>query len=154
VIGTTTGRLAALALAAGLGGCSLATQPLAVALAGAGTSSAIGHSLNGTAYRTFTATLEEVKTASLETLSAMGIRIDSFETVENGELITGSAIRRSVEIELEPISSKATRMRVVTRNGGIFFDGSTATEIVMQTEKALGANDLDASAGAGRRLRY
>ena len=150
---TTPGHLAALALAAGLGGCSLATQPLAVALAGAGTSSAIGHSLNGTAYRTFTATLEEVKAASLDTLSAMGIRIDSFETVENGELITGSAIRRTVEIELEPISSRATRMRVITR-GGIFFDGSTATEIVMQTEKALGVNDLNASTGAARRFRY
>jgi hypothetical protein len=124
-----------------------------VAVAGAGTSSAIGHSLNGTAYRTFTATLEEVKAASLDTLSLMGIRVDSFETVENGELITGSAIRRRVEIELEPISSRATRMRVITR-GGIFFDGSTATEIVMQTEKALGADDLNASAGAGRRLRY
>jgi hypothetical protein len=153
VIRTTTGRVAALALAAGLGGCALTTQPLAVAVAGAGTSSAIGHSLNGTAYRTFTATLEEVKAASLDTLSLMGIRVDSFETVENGELITGSAIRRTVEIELEPISSRATRMRVITR-GGIFFDGSTATEIVMQTEKALGADELNASAGAGRRLRY
>jgi hypothetical protein len=153
VIRTTTGRVAALALAAGLGGCALATQPLAVAVAGAGTSSAIGHSLNGTAYRTFTATLEEVKAASLDTLSLMGIRVDRFETVENGELITGSAIRRTVEIELEPISSRATRMRVITR-GGIFFDGSTATEIVMQTEKALGADELNASTGAGRRLRY
>jgi hypothetical protein len=144
----------ALALAAGLGGCSLATQPLAVALAGAGTSSAISHSLNGTAYRTFTATLDEVKAASLDTLSAMGIRVDSFETVEHGELITGSAIRRTIEIELEPISSKATRIRVIARNGGMLFDGSTATEIVLQTEKALSVNDANASAGASRRFRY
>jgi hypothetical protein len=142
------------ATAALLGGCALASEPIAVALAGAGASTAIGHSLNGTASRTFTATLDEVKAASLDTLSAMGIRIDSFETVEHGELITGSAIRRTIEIELEPISSKATRMRVITRNGGVFFDASTATEIVMQTEKALGANDVNASAGAGRRLRY
>jgi hypothetical protein len=84
----------------------------------------------------------------------MGIRVDGFETVENGELITGSAIRRTIEIELEPISSKATRMRVITRNGGVFFDGSTATEIVLQTEKALGAPNATASAGASRRLRY
>jgi hypothetical protein len=147
-----TGFLAAIAVA-GLGGCALATQPLAVALAGAGTSTAISHSLSGTAYRTFTATLEEVKAASLDTLSTMGIRIDSFETVEHGELITGSAIRRSVEIELEPISSRATRMRVITR-GGVFFDGSTATEIVLQTEKALGTDEANASAGGGRRFRY
>lgn len=150
----TTWYFPALALAAGLGGCALAAQPLAVALAGAGTSSAIGHSLSGTAYRTFTASLDEVKAASLDTLSLMGIRVDGFETIENGELITGSAIRRKVEIELEPISSKATRMRVTTKNGGIFYDGSTATEIVLQTEKALGVNDANASAGAARRFRY
>ena len=59
----------------------------------------------------------------------------------------------TVEIELEPISSRATRMRVITR-GGVFFDGSTATEIVMQTEKALGVSEANASAGAGRRFRY
>jgi hypothetical protein len=150
---TTTVFLATAALA-GLGGCALATQPLAVALAGAGTSSAISHSLSGTAYRTFTATLDEVKAASLDTLSAMGIRVDSFETVRDGELITGTAIRRKIEIELEPISSKATRMKVITRSEGVFFDESTATEIVLQTEKALGVNDANASAGAGRRFRY
>jgi hypothetical protein len=136
-----------------LGGCALATQPLAVALAGAGTSTVIGHSMDGAAFRTFTATLEEVKTASLDTLSLMGIRIDSFETVERGELITGSAIRRTIEIELEPISSNATRMRVVTKNDGVFRDGATATEIVLQTEKKLGANDSGASYGNSSRAR-
>jgi hypothetical protein len=148
-----TGFLGAIAVA-GLAGCALATQPLVVALAGAGTSSAISHSMNGTASRTFTASLEEVKAASLDTLSLMGIRVDGFETIERGELITGSAIRRTIEIELEPISSRTTRMRVVTRNGGVFFDSSTADEIILQAEKALGVNDANASAGAGRRFRY
>jgi hypothetical protein len=148
-----TGFLGAIAVA-GLAGCALTTQPLVVALAGAGTSTAISHSMNGTAYRTFTASLEEVKAASLDTLSLMGIRVDGFETIERGELITGSAIRRTIEIELEPISSRTTRMRVVTRNGGVFFDSSTADEIILQAEKALGVNDANASAGAGRRFRY
>jgi len=139
------------AIGCALGGCSLATQPLAVALAGAGTSTAIQNSMNGTAYRTFSHPLAEVKAATLDTLSTMGIRVDSFETVENGELVVGSAIRRSVEVELEPISSKATRMKVVTRNGGIFYDASTATEIVMQTEKALGVQEItNSSTGAGK----
>ena len=60
----------------------------------------------------------------------------------------------SVSVDLEPISSKATRMRVVARNSGIFFDTATATEIVLQTEKALGVNE-GAAAGASRRTsRY
>ena len=28
-------------------------------------------------------------------------------------------------------------MRVIARNGSIFFDGATATEIILQTEKRL-----------------
>ena len=110
--------------------------------------------MNGTAYRTFTAPLAEVKAAALDTLSLMGIRVDGFETTDHGETITGSASRRSVDIELEPISSKATRMKVVTKNGGIFYDGATATEIVLQTEKALGVNEVNAAAGASRPRRY
>jgi hypothetical protein len=138
------------ALAYALGGCSLATHPLAVALAGAGTSTAIGNSINGTAYRTFTHPLDEVKAATLDTLSLMGISVDSFQTVEHGELVTGTAFRRTVEVELEPISAKATRIRVVTKNGGVFYDASTATEIVLQTEKTLGAYSGSSAAGAGR----
>ena len=142
----------ALPLALTLTGCTPAMQPIAVALAGAGTSTAMGHSLNGTAYRTFTAPLADVKAASLDTLSAMGIRVDGFQTLDDGELIRGSSSRRAVEIELEPISSKATRMRVAAKDGGLFYDAATATEIVLQTEKALGINEAaNSSAGAGRR---
>src|SRR2546423_4194458 len=125
------------AAAAALGGCALASEPIAAALAGAGASTAIGHSLNGTAYRTFTATLAEVKAAALDTLSLMGIRVDGFESSDHTETVLGSAYARRGEIELEPISSKATRIRVVTRNGGIFYDPATATEIGIHTEKTL-----------------
>lgn len=133
-------------------GCATAAlQPIAVALAGAGTSTAITYSFNGGASRTFTAPLAEVKAASLDTLSLMGIRVEGFETTTQGETINGSAIQRSVSVDLEPISARATRMRVVARNSGIFFDSATATEIVLQTEKALGVSEItNASTGASR----
>ncbi|MBV8031216.1 MAG: hypothetical protein JO035_06880, partial [Betaproteobacteria bacterium] len=58
---------------------------------------------------------------------------------------------RTIEVELEPISSRATRMRVVARNNALFYDAATATEIVLETEKALGVSDVtNASVGAGR----
>jgi hypothetical protein len=134
--------------------CTAGVQPLAVALAGAGTSTAIGHSLQGVAYKTFTAPLAEVKAASLESLSAMGIQVDAFQVTDEGESIEGSANRRNVEIALEPISARATRMKVIARNGGLLYDGATATEIVLQTEKALAAQNVNnASAGASRRRR-
>ena len=44
---------------------------------------------------------------------------------------------RTIEIELEPISQRATRIRVATRNGGFFHDSATAEEIVAQTAKML-----------------
>lgn len=147
--------LPALGLLAALAGCAASVQPLAVALAGAGTSSAISHTLNGTAYRTFTAPLHEVEQATLETFVLMGIRLDGIDRPEGGnELIRGSATRREIEIELEAISSKTTRMRVEAKNSGFLYDGATATEIVLQTEKSLGPEDRSASAGASRRLRY
>ena len=49
------------------------------------------------------------------------------------------------------ITPKTTRMRVEAKNGGFFYDGATATEIVLQTEKALGlgAETSDSSYGGG-----
>jgi hypothetical protein len=107
--------------------------------------------MNGTVYRTFSAPLADVKAAVLDTLSLMGIRVDSFSSYDDGEIVRGSAINRKVEIDLEPISSKATRLRVATRNGGLFYDSATATEIVIQTEKALGVNAANAAVGTSLR---
>jgi hypothetical protein len=134
-----------------LGGCALASEPLLVALAGAGTTTALGHSINGTAYRTFTAPMSEVRQAAVDAFNRMGIRLETMETLEEGELIIGSAERRIIYVDLEPISSKTTRIKVVAKNGGIFFDSSTATEIVLQAEKVLAGNEEGASFGASRR---
>ena len=139
-------------LAAGLlDGCSLAGEPLIAALAGAGTSTALSHSINGTAYRTFTAPLHEVRQAALNAFNAMGIRLESTETLEEGEVVVGSTARRMIYVDLEPISAKATRVRVVAKNGGILFDSSTATEIVLQTEKVLASGEAKFAARGLRR---
>ena len=45
---------------------------------------------------------------------------------------------REIEIELEMVSAKATRMRTVAKQGVFFKDRATATEILNQTEKILG----------------
>jgi hypothetical protein len=116
-----------------LAGC----QNLAIALAGAGASAAIGHRLNGAAHRTFTAPYPAVKKASLAALRKMGIQLDSFGKQQDREIIYARAENRTIEIELEPISKRATRVRVSTQNGGFFYDNATANEIVLQTEKML-----------------
>lgn len=124
-----------------LAGC----QNLALSVAGAGASAALGASLNGITYRTFTAPLPLVKKASIAALEIMGITLDSFGRFDEGEIIFARTQGRTVEIELEAISQRATRLRVATRDGGFFYDSATANEIIAQTEKALDAPRLSAN---------
>ena len=117
----------------GLAGC----EPLALSLVGAGAGTALRYNFDGIAYRTFTASATDVKHASLEALERMGIAFDSFDRFEHGELIYARAENRMIEIEIEPISARATRMRVAAKNGSLFYDTATANEIVAQTERLL-----------------
>jgi hypothetical protein len=53
-------------------------------------------------------------------------------------VIKASAVDRIIEIELERLSRRTTRMRVVANKGTIFFkDAATATEIIVQTASTL-----------------
>jgi hypothetical protein len=123
-----------LALAVPLAGC----ESLAIVAAGVGGSTAVSHTLNGITYRTFTAPMPKVKGASLLALNRMGIRSQAPQKIEHGEMIKATANDREIEIEFESLSATSTRMKVVARNGGIFYDSATATEIILQTEKQLG----------------
>ena len=117
----------------GLTGC----QPLAISVLGAGAGTALRYSIDGATSRTFTASAAEVKHASLEALERMGIAFESFDRFEYGELIFARAENRAIEIEIEPISPRATRMRIAAKNGSFFYDNATANEIVAQTERSL-----------------
>jgi len=118
---------------AGLSGC----QPLALSVLGAAGGEALRYSYTGATYRTFTASATEVKHASLEALERMGISFESFDRFDYGELIHARAENRAIEIEIEPISARATRMRIAAKNGGFLYDNATASEIVAQTERSL-----------------
>jgi hypothetical protein len=117
----------------GLAGC----EPLAISVLGAGAGTVLRYSIDGTTARTFTASAAEVKHASLEALERMGIAFESFDRFEYGELIFARAENRAIEIEIEPISPRATRMRIAAKNGSFFYDNATASEIVAQTERSL-----------------
>ena len=100
-----------------LSGC----QPLAISLLGAGAGTALRYGIDGVTYRTFTAPAAVVKQASLGALERMGLAFDSFDRFEYGELIYARAENRAIEIEIEPISARATRMRIAAKNGSIFY---------------------------------
>jgi len=118
----------------GLAGC----EPLAIALVGAGAGTALRYNIDGVTSRTFTAPAAEVKNASLAAIERMGLAFESLEIFEHGELLYARTENRAIEIEIEPISPRATRMRITAKNGSYFFyDNATASEIVAQTERSL-----------------
>lgn len=129
----SAGAVAIVCASALLSGC----QSLALAALGVGASTGISHTLNGVAYRTFTAPEPRLRLAAVAALKRMGITHDSTEKIESGELIKARSPNRRIEIELESISVSTTRMRTTAKNGTLFYDSATATEITLQTEKLL-----------------
>jgi hypothetical protein len=116
-----------------------ACEPAALALLGGGASTVLRYNLDGIASRTFTAPAAMVKSASLAAAERMGLEIAATEEIDTGEVIRARAPNRDIEIELEPITQQATRVRITARGGTLFYDNSTAVELVQQTEKLLEA---------------
>ncbi len=111
-----------------------------LALLGAAASAAtkaVSYSMNGIAYRTFTTPLPRLRRATLTALNRMGIKVDAQEETDIGELFKATGDDRQIEIELEAISPKSTRMRTVAKQGVFIRDRATAVEIILQTENVL-----------------
>jgi hypothetical protein len=106
--------------------------------AGVTTGTSVAYTLDGIAYRTFTAPLPQVETATRTALDRMGIKIEATSKIDQGKAIKALSNDRDIEIELEMVSNKTTRIRTVAKQGIFFKDRATATEIIIQTEKALG----------------
>jgi hypothetical protein len=121
-----------------LNGC---VAPVALTLFGVGagvtTGTAVSYTMDGIAYRTFTAPLRQVEQATLTALNDMGMQIESADKTAEGKAIKAKGVDRQIEIELQAISSKTTRIRTVVKDGVFFKDRATATEIILQTERVL-----------------
>jgi hypothetical protein len=122
-----------------LNGC---VAPVALTLFGVGagvtTGTAVSYTMDGIAYRTFTAPLPQVERATLTALNDMGMKVEGTEKTDEGKTIKAKGVERQIEIELQAISSKTTRIRTVAKDGVFFKDRATATEIILQTERVLG----------------
>lgn len=126
-------RLAAVSAALALQGC----DPISLTAMGVGASTGVQHTLTGISYRTFTVPMPRVRSAVMTAFDRMGIEVGGEEPIENGKRFTAHAADRDIEVELEALSPKATRMRSTAKNG-LFRDAATATEIILQTERVLG----------------
>ncbi|HEU4343458.1 MAG TPA: DUF3568 family protein [Candidatus Binatia bacterium] len=122
-----------------LSGCAAVGLTLFGVGAGVATGSSVSYTLDGIAYRTFTASLPQVESATRTALDRMGIVIEASAKTEQGRALKAVGNDRAIEIELESVTAKTTRIRTVAKQGIFFKDRATATEIIMQTEKILGA---------------
>jgi Protein of unknown function (DUF3568) len=106
---------------------------------GAGTAAGTGtaYTLDGIAYRTFTASLEDVRRATARSLRRMDMPVKTDRATDSGRTMVALANDRTVTVDLEKLSARTTRMRVSARQGTIFRDRSTAGEIIAQTERSL-----------------
>ncbi|HEY6864769.1 MAG TPA: DUF3568 family protein [Burkholderiales bacterium] len=116
-----------------LSGC----ETLALSAIGASASAGLSYTMNGAAYRTFTAPENKVRAAAFTALKRMASPIDSTEKTDEGELIKASMPQRSIEVHIEPLSPNATRVRAVAKRGAFLHDTATAAEVISQTERAL-----------------
>lgn len=106
---------------------------------GSGTAAGVGveHTLNGIAYKTFTASVDQVHAASRRALTDMSVKITDDARTENGRQLMAVAADREIEIQFERLTPRMTRMRVVAAESMLFKDSATATEIILQTAERL-----------------
>lgn len=112
----------------------------AVALTAGGIASSVGvdHTLSGIAYKTFTAPIDDVESATLAGLKDMAIGVEDSQRTDTGYSIVAAASNREIHVNLEALTPKTTRMRVVAKkDGGFLRDSATATEIIIQTAQNL-----------------
>jgi hypothetical protein len=134
-----TGRLLLLAALALLGaqGCAAVELTLFGVGAGVAGGASVSYTLDSIAYETFTASEEELRAATLEALGKMDMQVKHDVATESGRQIAAQAGDRTVEIELDRITARTSRMRVVGKQGWFFRDRATAGEIIVQTEQTL-----------------
>jgi hypothetical protein len=110
---------------------------------GVGAGAATGYTLDGIAYRTFNASIDDTSNAALKSLRRMDVKIESDTkgAVQDGKPetreIVGVAGDRKIYVELEKLTTRTTRIRVTAKQGWFFRDRSTAGEIIAQTADAL-----------------
>jgi uncharacterized protein DUF3568 len=131
----------AAALVAGCTGIELGAVGLAVLSSGAGNAVRAGteYTVGGTAYRTFTLSLEDLAAVTRQTLARMELPI--VEASADGARLTlrAEGIDRTVRVTFTPISPALTRLGVTARQDVLRRDKATASEIVTQIERSLAA---------------
>ena len=131
--------VASLAAVALLGSQGCAAVGLTLFATGAGVAAGQGtaYTLDGIAYRTFTAPIDDMRRATLASFRRMDIAVERDQVTDEGRELVAKAADRTVYVEFERLTTRTTRMRVTAKQGWFFRDRATAGEIIAQTERSL-----------------
>ena len=121
----------------GSSGCAAIALTLLGVGAGISGGTGVSYTLDSIAYKTFTVSEEALRAATLKTLKRMDMQVKEDQPAEVGRKIVAQAGDREVEIELDRLTAKTSRMRVNVKQGRFFKDRATAAEIIIQTERTL-----------------
>jgi len=122
---------------AGSSGCAAMALTLFGTGAGISASSSTSYLLDSIVYKTFTIPEPGLQVATLRTLKRMAIEVKENQATEAGTKIAAVAGDRTVEIELDRLTPRTSRMRVNVMHGWFLRDRASATEIIVQTERTL-----------------
>ena len=123
-----------------LQGCDPVSLTMFGTASGVGASTGVNHTLGGIAYKTFTADIGDVATATRTAARRMSLKVRSDKKTKEGRAFVMIAKDRTIKVELESLTRTLTRMRTVADEGEWFLkDRATSTEFIVQTAEALDA---------------
>ena len=95
----------------------------------------------GEAYRTVNADVGACKEAAAKALKALGMEPSGAVTTEKGAKIVAATSKLNIRVELERITSRATKIFVDVKVGTLQKDRATAAEILRRTVANLRQSD-------------
>jgi hypothetical protein len=97
----------------------------------------IEYTATGTAYRTFSLSLEDLAALVRHTLDRMDMPVTAAVAKDAQLTYVAEGIDRTVRLTFTPISTSVTRLGISVKQGIIRRDRATASEIVTQIEQGL-----------------
>ncbi len=96
--------------------------------------------MTNVAYKTVSFPIATVEASLKRALKKMGIGGGERKSTDGVVTIKTKTEKLVIEITLEKVTPKTTRIKVDAREGLVLKDKATATEIISQTEKSLEGN--------------
>jgi uncharacterized protein DUF3568 len=114
-----------------------AVTGLAVPAAVSGSAAGVDYSITNVAHKTISYPVADVEFALHKALKKMDIKETERKAEEGKVSITAVTGDLNIYIDLEKVTPTVTSIHVNAEKGVFFKDKSTATEIIVQTEKNL-----------------